>query len=95
MAQGSGKCEEQLVHPLQAAAPHSSSGFVSNGSHAALIHAHVILDFGDILHHGNYSEDQRVLHVSLAGLVEPHMNFCCFGGLFENWRCVTSIYKCD
>lgn len=92
----SGKQEEHLVHLLQAAPPNSSSGFVSNGSHAVLICAHVILHVGDILHYKSYSEDQRVLHVSLTDWAESHMDFCCFGGFFENWRCATSLkYRCE
>lgn len=95
-ARDSGKREEQLVHLLQAAPPNSTSGFVSNGSHAALILAHVGLHVGGILRHESYSEDQGVLHVSLTGLVEPHMDFCCFGGLFENWRCATfRKHRCE
>lgn len=65
-ARDSGKREEQLVHLLQAAPPNSTSGFVSNGSHAALILAHVGLHVGAILRHESYSEDQGVLHVSLT-----------------------------
>jgi len=54
VARGSSRPEDRPLHLLQAEPLHSSGGVASNGFHAVLTRAHLILHLGDILQHESY-----------------------------------------